>query len=225
MLMMPRVEKQLHETIFPELSGLWGAINLNECVKSFLPIWDNNPLLDPREQESFVAEQHRRMNRDYSYGGYLEDRSVLWKDSYLPTDGMTHLGIDYNVPEGTRVFLPYLGRPVFRHLGGDQDGGWGGRLDFYSEQHYVPNSGFYYILGHLDPDSMQEHDKDTYYGKGVIYAGKIGSAKVNGGWYPHLHLQVVSKEEYESFDDPMKIDGYGGGDFLHSRYPDPARLL
>jgi hypothetical protein len=212
--------------MFPSLAGKWGLVDLNECVKSLRGAepTGENPLLDPANQAAFLRQLHTANNWDYSYGGYLEDRSILWRGHYHDPSKMIHLGIDFNVPECTEVCLPYLGKPVLRTFDRDQNGGWGGRMDFYSEKFFTPNIGFYFILGHLDPESMIDLT-DSYLGKGVVTIGKVGTSNVNGGWAPHLHLQIVSKAEYESYADPMQIDGYGGGEDLRVRFPDPESLV
>jgi hypothetical protein len=218
--------KHLHEIIFPSLRGKWGQVDLNEIVKSVQGAepTGENPLLDPAIQAAFLNQLHADNGWNYSHGGYLEDRSILWRGHYHDPTKMIHLGIDFNVPEGTEVYLPYLGRPVLRIFDSDQNGGWGGRLDFYSERFFSGAEGYYFILGHLDPDSMIDLT-GSYLGKGTISVAKVGKSTVNGGWAPHLHLQIVSKVEYESYADPMQIDGYGGGDDLRSRFPDPEGFM
>jgi hypothetical protein len=63
-----------------------------------------NPLLDPRVSQFMVDEFHRARGVDGSYGSYIEDRRYLLRGSYLSATGAyLHLGVDFNVPQGTRV--------------------------------------------------------------------------------------------------------------------------
>lgn len=240
------MNKKLHQIMFPSLKGKWGGIDLDECVGTYHVDWlfaKRNPLLDADKQTEFVNEMHKEMERDYSYGGYLEDRSNLWRGHYHDPDSMFHLGMDFNVPAGTEVALPHGGDVVYIGEEKDQNGGWGGRIDFKSRTLPV-----YFIIGHLDPASIwQFHPSKQprswagwYPQQHVI--GLVGDSSVNGGWYPHVHLQVVANEVYESYKakgkpsgsmppayahlDPSKIDGYGSvKDDLRKMFPDPRLFL
>lgn len=73
-----------------------------------------NPLLDPTICEEFVAWVHERHGATWSFGGYLEDRTQLWKDSYLDSAGSAiHAAIDVNIPAGTVVRAGVFGKVVF----------------------------------------------------------------------------------------------------------------
>lgn len=220
---------KLHELIFPSLNGIWAEINLNDSAKSFHPEWiyDRNPLIDSAKQIEFVADMHHRMNCQYSYGGWLEDRSTLWRGHYLDADKMIHLGVDFNVPADTEVRLPFGGDIVYIGQDEDQNGGWGGRLDFRSRIY-----PFYFIIGHLDPDSIWEFQpskkKRNWYGwyPTSHIVGIVGSSSVNGGWFPHIHLQCMSYQEYESYKFPEEIDGYGSADTdIEKRFLNPHKCL
>ncbi len=213
----------------------WIEIDFNECAKSFRQseLVGENRLLDTSEQGKLINEVNRRADADHTWGGYLEDRSFLWRDSYLPKNKMTHLGIDFNVTEGTWVYMPISGEPVFAIHDKDQAGGWGGRIDFWLEEF-----GLYMILGHLGIEAQSytpangarlECPAKEQWLQRVVYKGcKLGivaDTPMNGGWFPHLHLQLVSKSEYESHKNPMDIDGYGELTLnIRARYPNPKIL-
>lgn len=143
-----------------------------------------------------------------TYGGFGEDRTELWKDFGYPTPTI-HLGIDFNnLDPGQGVGCLSDGFVVdvwYHNLDFD---GWGGRVVIEG------TDGLYYMYGHL-----HHHD-----GKGLPYIGykvkrgdiigTIGSPLENGGWFPHLHLQIMSKEyvnPYIEFKqiEWKRIDGYG----------------
>ena len=210
------MSRKLAIALFPSYppDTIWHLTNLNEAAKRM----NVKGLLDPAKQQELVEYVRETSYSDYSYGGYLEDRSTLWAGSYLPLDGMIHLGLDFNVNAGRMVHTPVEGRVVYANHDKDQGGGWGGRVDLYSEEFEL-----YIIFGHLEPtvDLLNV-------GKVIPKNGSlswIGDTPVNGGWFPHLHLQLVSKSEYESYSDPSKIDGYGKmTKNLRARYPHPALL-
>jgi len=203
----------------------WAEVDLNKAAVESLgsEIDDlDNPLIDPKFQTEYIERLHEQLSIDFSYTPYMEDRSTFWKGHYMMDEDPPrpiHLGIDFNVPANTFIFLPTYGETVFAIHDKDQKGGWGGRVDFFCRQENV-----YLIFGHLDPSSAL-HFKGVQLLNGIMI-GFVGDTPVNGGWFPHLHLQCVSKEEYERHDDPMKIDGYGAiSDDLRERYPNPLSIF
>ena len=96
--------------LFPELIGKRSTlIDLNLEAKKWLASRSTesvNPLLDPTICQNFVVECHQKLGIDFSYGGWLEDRSTLWRGSYLDQKRKyIHLGVDFNVPAGTQVAI------------------------------------------------------------------------------------------------------------------------
>ncbi len=184
--------------IFPELNNKrWLNVNLNEESKK-----TKADLSDPNICKKWINELHVKNNVDFSYGGFLEDRSNIWRNQYnKKTGAFIHLGVDFNVPEGTKVALPK--KAVVEHImiDKDQNGGWGGRVIFKieGEENYI-------LFGHLNKNiSLKKGD--------VVEAGEIfaevGRIDENGGWFPHLHVQMMSDEFMELFKENLaKIDGY-----------------
>ena len=205
----PILGAALARRMFPNLPGKWGELNLNTEAGFRLDSRDAlNPLLDPATCADWVSKVlHVGHALDYSWGGYMEDRSVLWRGSYLTPEISFHLGIDYNVPVLTEVALPVAAELIYAKHHKDQKFGWGGQL-FFRREH-----GLYFIMGHL---------KDFVDVVGKIYdqgqtIGKIAPSDCNGGWYPHLHLQCTRHFV-------PNIDGYGRADG-GKLCPDPVTLL
>lgn len=163
----------MYQALFPELTGKWCEINLNEHAKHTAL-----PLEDPHVCARWINHLHSLLGVDYSYGGYLEDRSVLWKNHYM--NEYIHLGVDFNVPAKTPVHSPVTG--VVREVWFDPDmhGGWGGRV-------IIERNNILYIFAHLDLQSVWVGD--------IIAQGDIisvvGTPETNGGWFPHLHVQCT----------------------------------
>lgn len=182
----------LHVRLFPDLaSDRWGKIDLNEEIKKLNLPPGNNPALDP----AWCAEQmtllHQMLDIDYSYGGFLEDRSVLWRGHYHEADGaFCHLGTDYNVPTRSLVHLPEKGKLVLAEQDPDQNGGWGGRSIWEIRGHYVIFAHMYRLHGLIG----QEFDADEP-------IGEVAPPPFNGHWFPHLHVQVMTKYD-------RNVDGY-----------------
>jgi murein DD-endopeptidase MepM/ murein hydrolase activator NlpD len=70
--------------------------------------------------------------------------------------------------------------------------GWGGRVIFKID-HEFP----YLLYGHLDPKSITVRVGDKVSANTVV--GRLGDARVNGGWFTHLHVQQM-RELWPGFD-------------------------
>ena len=58
-----------------------------------------NPLINPDKCAHFIQWVHAKYQVTFSYGGYAEDRSTLWHDTYLDASKTYyHLGVDINIP-------------------------------------------------------------------------------------------------------------------------------
>jgi murein DD-endopeptidase MepM/ murein hydrolase activator NlpD len=95
--------------MFKELNNKsFGIINLNVEAQKYLQNIEKVDLLDSNFCQKLVENSAKKLGVDFTYGGWLEDRSFLWKGSYLEKTGnFIHLGVDYNVPAGTKVFADY----------------------------------------------------------------------------------------------------------------------
>ena len=87
-----------------------------------------NPLLDPFYCQRWVRRLHRRYHASCSYGGWFEDRSTLWQGHYMKPNLAFHLGVDFNVPERSRVYSPADALVAETWHDEDSVGGWGGRI-------------------------------------------------------------------------------------------------
>ena len=186
--------------LFPTLIGTWGYIDfgrealLEQATNSLVP--ENNPFLDPDYCKDWVRQLHKRDGIDFSSGGYLEDRSFLWRGHYMKHGHMWHLGTDYNVPAGTPVALPCPGVLLSSKVDPDQNGGWGGKLIFLLKRERVWRC---MIFGHLDKIVNEVRE----YKAGEII-GEVAEKEKNGNWFPHLHIQSVGSNK-----NPELVDGYG----------------
>lgn len=201
----------MHELLFPELSDRrWMPINLDEHARHWMHRGDKNPLLDPQTCADWVNSLHAEYDVEFSYGGYMEDRSFLWRGHYMLPGAAWHLGIDYNVPQGTAVHLPVDADLITSELDTDQNGGWGGRLIFRVGKYYL-------ILAHL---TAMVRETRKY--KAGDLVGLIGTFPDNGNWFPHLHVQAVNA----GLGSISTIDGYSrlyGG--IENEIPRPDCIL
>lgn len=203
----------LHHLLFPQYKDRkWKHLNLDEESQQNTNLF-TNPLLDPKTCETWVKGLHARDGIDFSYGGWMEDRMWLWRGHYQKPGHTIHVGVDYNVPPDTPVYLPGPGRLILMEEDPDRTGGWGTRMIF--QMGTFETGTLFVTFAHL---------WNAYgfvgrsYEKGHML-GEVGSYPHNGNWFPHLHVQVQRKY------DPT-ADGYQRyTEQLESEFPNPEQVL
>ena len=145
-------------------------------------------------------------------GRYDEERSIYIAPEFQTPGGRwrtRHMAVDLFAPAGTPVYAPFDG-VVERRENRANAGDYGGLLVL---RHEGP---FWTLHGHLDPETLAD---------GTVRAGeeiaRLGSPEVNGGWEPHIHLQVFT-------DLVGNLDGVAlpeEADLFRSVCPDPNLLL
>lgn len=90
-------------------------------------------------------------------------------------------------------------------------------------KHTTENEEFYSLYGHLSLDSLEGLKVGQVIARGQEFE-RIGDKTINGGWPPHLHIQVMR----DMFG--LKGDFYGATsikdqDKLFSNCPDPSFIL
>lgn len=167
----------------------------------------HNPLLDAAYCRRWISRLHRRYRASCSYGGWFEDRSILWRGHYMKEGHSVHLGVDLTVPIGSRTYSPTEGTVVEVWDDPDTNGGWGGRIVIRIKPRV------YVILAHFGKIAVREGQHIQV----GTYLGSVGSAKNNGNWFPHLHVQMV-RGSYRG------VDGYGTFEpSTQRKFPDPMR--
>lgn len=149
-------------------------------------------------------------------GRYDEERSIYTAPEFQTPDGRwrtRHMAVDVFAPAGTPVFAPLDG-VVERRENRDLLGDYGGLLVI---RHGNPaHPPFWTLHGHLDPETLAS---------GEVRAGdeiaRLGTAEVNGGWEPHLHLQLFT----DLVSDLPGVALSDEADVWRSVCPDPNLLL
>jgi 4-aminobutyrate aminotransferase-like enzyme/Ser/Thr protein kinase RdoA (MazF antagonist) len=126
-----------------------------------------------------------------------------------------HLGLDLFAPAGTALRAPLAGEVV---LAGSEDGaqGYGGMVVLC---HDTPAGSLFTLWGHLAADCARQRPGGRIEA-GEVFA-RIGTPSENGGWAPHLHLQM-------GFENDSRWDGVADPDdrvVQLARFPNPAALL
>lgn len=223
--------------LFPTLaSAKFAEVDLNREAEAWIAAYERvhgrgprSPLLDPTRCQQFVDGLHARLGVAWSFGGYLEDRSRLWRGNYLEQrGGFIHLGVDFHVPQGTPFVTQCAAAVVLVDDDGDLDGGWGQRIflkpDLPSESDTWP--AVVLIYAHLQNIAVQPGSRVP---AGTVLA-EVGGPPHNGNWAPHLHIQALRYDAFariltEDFDN---LDGYGHPDDLAELaelFPNPMSLV
>jgi 4-aminobutyrate aminotransferase-like enzyme/Ser/Thr protein kinase RdoA (MazF antagonist) len=159
-----------------------------------------------------------------SLGRYLEDRQVYDSAAFeaeLPGERRTlHLGVDVFLPAGEPILAPLDGtvRAVaFRPQARD----WGGIvvLDHVTDD----GVGFHTLYGHLSEASAAALAPGDAVARGDV-VGRLGTEAENGGWAPHLHLQLLTTDLGRG-SDAHGVGTLAERDVWESVSPDPNLLL
>ncbi len=197
----------LANKLFPSLHGKWLTTPIDLSVEADkLPSEGENPALNPEWCAAKMAEFHKAMGVDYSFGGWMEDRTKLWRNHYFDKNTVIHLGVDYYVPEGTWVQLPKPGRLILTEQDPDRNGGWGGRQVFQIGEFFVIFAHMCNMYGQVGRN----------FNEGFMI-GQIAAPELNGGWFPHLHVQCC--RTYSS-----TTDGYSSTR-RENDFPDPEVIF
>jgi 4-aminobutyrate aminotransferase-like enzyme/Ser/Thr protein kinase RdoA (MazF antagonist) len=147
----------------------------------------DDPPTTPERVEAAMASAHASVG----IGRYCEDREVYHTDAYADPDGgcprTVHLGVDLFAPAGTPVRSPLPGRV---HLFGVNPA----PLDYgpmvVLEHHTDKGTAFFTLYGHLSMQSLDGLETGAAVAAGEQIA-TIGAPEVNGGWAPHVHVQLL----------------------------------
>ena len=215
--------------IFPKLSKhTFGYVNLDlearQWAKEKKLRIEPNPFLDPEMCDQMIKDVHQKYNLDFSYGGWMEDRSFLWKGSYLDQyNTYIHLGMDINVSAQTEVASLFDGEVILVDDDFPEQGGWGPRIIIKNITESI-----YLLYAHLDRD-IKVRAGDLVKKDQII--AKVGKAPQNGNWFQHLHVQLITEEYWKEMQKDglfSELDGYGTAEDVEinkQRFPDPTRMF
>jgi len=222
----------LASLIFPSLIGQSNCyVNLDLEARQWHynseadSVDNRNPLLDPQICQQMIEHINGKYQVNWTYGGYLEDRTFLWRNSYLEQDSkFIHLGVDYNIPAGTPVTAPSGCQVLEIDDDHDLEGGWGPRV--IVELCDPRCSGNILVFAHLGNIECVVGQRLT---AGERFA-VVGAPPTNGNWFPHLHLQAVEPSYFRALQSGGlgDLDGYGHlADIakLSLNFPDPSLIL
>ena len=175
------------------------------------------------EFENYVTN-HLKINQAIiAYGGYNETRN-LYKTSSLfkpasVEERNIHIGLDLWTVAGQPVLAALDGK-IHSFQYNNQLGDYGPTIIL---QHQLEGYSFYTLYGHLSLESIQNLSKGQSVTKRQIIA-TLGDARVNGGYAPHLHFQIIKNIQNKAGDYPGVCSATNLSFYL-SNCPNPNLLL
>lgn len=141
-----------------------------------------------------VFDLMRQSNVRLAIGCYDEPRLLYVAPAFAlgprPTDEhrTIHIGLDLFADAGTPVFAPLAGTiHAFADNAAPQDYG-----PVIVVRHATDDgTEFFTLYGHLSRESLRNLAAGQRVEAGAQIA-TLGTAEVNGGWTPHLHLQIIT---------------------------------
>ena len=181
------------------------GVNIHPLFGDFLKgepyIFDfssNNPktleynLTDFNQFNTMVFAELETSSHQWGIGRYLEERKNLLRayPNIIEEERYYHLGLDIIVPFNIPLFSP-LDAEVYKTGKETTVGNYGG---FIILKHDINGVVFYSFYGHLKtPHLVSTGDKIK---AGQEFA-KIGQESDSGGWFCHVHLQILTQEAIE----------------------------
>ncbi len=204
------------------------AVDLVHAPVLDLSIGSQSSPDDPQRFDMAALESHvdAIAREGVVMGRYAEPRLIYTSPAFIH-EGATgrerrtvHLGLDVFMPAGSVVCAPYEGVLIDKAIRAD-DLDYGGVLVLEHRTH--EDAVFYTLYGHLAHNAGLHHAVGDRVAAGDPI-GVVGAPDENGGWPPHLHLQLGLTTLGRGSDWP----GVANPDDLDTwlaLYPNPAVLL
>ncbi len=145
----------------------------------------------PDEAQAIWEAYARENGVELGIGPFAEERTVYAGEMFVSRfiDGARrthHLGFDLFMAAGTKVFSPLAATVVSVEIEKDPLG-YGCLIALRHEPEGCPP--FISLWGHLAHEAMQRLKAGDRLEAGAL-VGHMGASTENGGWAPHLHLQL-----------------------------------
>lgn len=156
----------------------------------------NNPALQAiawqktEALHAFIFDELAASGACFAAGGYGEDRLMYRRSAHFDGEGeprSIHLGIDLWLEAGAGVCVPFAGT-LHSQQHNDNFGDYGPTI---ITEHELDGQRFWLLYGHLSKASLGAHPTGASLAQGATI-GWLGTAQENGGWPPHLHVQLIA---------------------------------
>jgi len=150
--------------------------------------------------DHYIKSKLAVAQKKIAWGGYGEERDFYWSSPLFKSENVKrtiHLGIDLWIDAEQEVFAPLDGE-VHSMKYNNQPLDYGYTILL---KHSLDDFTFYSLYGHLSDKGFQGLSIGQEIMKGDLIA-YIGNPDTNGGWAPHLHLQLILDLETNHGDYP-----------------------
>lgn len=167
---------------------------------------------------------------DYQIGRYDEVRPGMYTQDLFSDSRDLHVGIDIGAPQQTEVYA-FADGTIHSFGINPREGSYGPTIitqhhvslaSHYGSQQMNPATTIWVLHGHLSTESLQGLQVGQKISAGQVIA-RIGNKAENGGWEPHLHIQI-SLLEPETHDMMGVVERENRLQALQ-QFPDPRLIL
>ena len=182
---------------------------------------------DQRRFSKLVDDELAASHARVGIGRYDEVRAIYTTDLFRidgndgPEWRTVHIGIDVGAPVGTAIHAPLAGT-VHSFRDNTAPGDYGPTIVL---EHAATGDrpAFWTLYGHLNRPSLERIAVGQAVAAGDII-GWLGDVSENGGWWPHVHVQVMC----DMFDNSGDFQGVArplDRSVMLSVCPDPSPML
>lgn len=167
---------------------------------------------------------------DYQIGRYDEHRPGMYTTEIFSGERDLHVGLDIGAPVDTEVFC-FADGMVFSKGVNPEAGSYGPTIITQHELQLPISVGsneltelrkFWVLHGHLSTKSLDMVEVGDTVSRGQLIA-TIGDEHENGGWPPHIHIQISLAEPVDN-DLPGVVKLSERAEALET-YPDPRLIV
>ena len=167
---------------------------------------------------------------DYQIGRYDEHRPGMYTSEIFSGERDLHVGLDIGAPVDTEVFC-FADGMVFSKGVNPEAGSYGPTIITQHELQLPISVGsneltelrkFWVLHGHLSTKSLDMVEVGDTVSRGQLIA-TIGDEHENGGWPPHIHIQISLAEPVDN-DLPGVVKLSERAEALET-YPDPRLIV
>ncbi|WP_318344363.1 peptidoglycan DD-metalloendopeptidase family protein [Flagellimonas baculiformis] len=151
------------------------------------------PLMDFHQFNQMIFDELKDASLGWGIGRYLEERKSLLRSypNIIEEQRYYHLGLDIVVPYNTPMFSP-LDAEVYKTGKETTLGNYGGYIIL---KHDINSVIFYSLYGHLKTPHLVHLGDLVKAGEKFAHIGKESDS---GGWFCHVHLQILTQEAIDN---------------------------
>ena len=182
---------------------------------------------DTKALNASIADAMAKAGASIAIGGYGEARPIYTgaafgrnSDKPLAPIRTHHLGVDISLAAGTPFYAPMDGTVWDVGYAADPLD-YGGYVIL---EHTIPSGEqFYSLYGHLERASLTHLEEGGKVAAGGLI-GRVGGYDENGGWWPHIHLQLMTETPVRDSTPPGACEAVLF-EAARSLYPNPAAFM